>query len=345
MPFIILSPNAGLTSATDMCYFFSMKILLTGGAGFIGNCLLWLLNNKGYSDIMVVDHLGTSSKWHNLTNKHFTDYFEKDDFFNLIQRDMFPTDIDLIIHFGACTSTIETDASYMIKNNYVFSKNLAGWALQHNKRFIYASSAATYGTGEFGYSDDDHITEKLKPLNIYGYSKQLFDLWVLRHNLQKKFVGLKFFNVFGPNEYHKGEMRSIIAKTYEYVKQKHSIRLFKSYRPDFADGEQKRDFIYVKDAIEIAYYFIEHEDTCGIYNVGTGKARTWNELAYALFDALHIKPNIEYFDMPEELKSNYQYFTQADITKLRKAGYKKEFYHLKDALKDYAGYLGKKAYL
>ena len=316
-----------------------MKILLTGGAGFIGNCFLWLLNQKGYTDIIVVDHLDSSYKWHNLTNKNFADYYEKDVFLSRIQSEKIDPDIDTVIHIGACTSTIETNASYMINNNYFYSKELALWALKHNKRFLYASSAATYGSGELGYSDADDIAPKLKPLNIYGYSKQLFDQWVLHNNLQKKFVGFKFFNVYGPNEYHKGPMRSLIAKSYHQVLQEHTMRLFKSYRPDYGDGEQKRDFIYVKDVIDIMYFFLEHPGKHGIYNVGTGKAHTWNELALGLFKALAIKPKIEYFDMPDELKDTYQYFTQADISKLHAAGYTKKFTPLVEAVKDYAGYL------
>ncbi|MFH1379497.1 MAG: ADP-glyceromanno-heptose 6-epimerase [bacterium] len=322
-----------------------MKIILTGGAGFIGSCLLWKLNQEGLADITIVDHLGKSLKWHNISNKKFTDYIEKDDFLNLIRDDKLNTKTDLIIHFGACTSTIETNASYMMQNNYTYSQILARYALKHNIRFMYASSAATYGSGDQGYSDDDSATLQLKPLNIYGYSKQLFDLWVLQKNLQNKFVGFKFFNVFGPNEYHKEDMKSIIAKSFDNVNQEGVMRLFKSYRPDYADGEQKRDFIYVKDVLDISYYFITHPGKHGIYNIGTGKAQTWNDLAYALFAAVNKKPSIEYFDMPDELKNKYQYFTQADMTKLMKAGYNKPFTGLQAAIKDYAGYLKNNSFL
>lgn len=212
-------------------------------------------------------------------------------------------------------------------------------------RFIYASSAATYGSGENGYSDEDANTRRLKPLNAYGRSKQEFDLWVLENSLGDKVVGLKYFNVFGPNEYHKGEMRSVIAKSFDEVVKTNKMRLFRSHKEEYKDGEQKRDFIYVKDAVETTYYFLGARGKNGIYNVGTGKARSWNDLAGALFKALDMPARIEYFDMPEGLRGKYQYFTQADTAKLRKAGYKKDFMSLEDAVKDYAGFLNNKAYL
>lgn len=316
-----------------------MKVILTGGAGFIGSCLLWKLNQKGISDILVVDHLGNSLKWRNLINKNFKDYMEKDGFLRLILDEKIDRDIDMIIHLGACTSTTELDASYMIENNYIYSKELAKWAVKNKKTFLYASSAATYGSGEEGYSDYDKVSLMLKPLNIYGYSKQLFDLWVLQNRLQEEFVGFKFFNVFGPNEYHKDEMMSVIAKSFGKVVKEGKIKLFKSYREDYADGEQKRDFIYVKDAIEVIYYFIEHPDKKGIFNVGTGQARTWNELASALFAALDMELKIEYIEMPEYLRDRYQYYTQADMNKLRDAGCCHNFFDFDEAIKDYVGFL------
>ena len=322
-----------------------MKIIVTGGAGFIGSCLLWKLNQKGISDILVVDRLGDSLKWRNLAGKHFKDYIEKDDFLNLVLEDKIDKNIGAIVHFGACTSTTCTDATYMIKNNYEYSKALAKFALRHKIPFLYASSAATYGLGNEGFSDRDETTLTLKPLNIYGYSKQLFDLWLLRNRLQNKVAGFKFFNVFGPNEYHKGEMMSVIAKSFDKILKERKIRLFKSYREDYADGEQKRDFIYVKDAVEIVYYFIEHPRKPGIFNVGTGCARTWNELAHAIFSALDIPANIEYFDMPQSIKDKYQYYTQADLGKLEKAGINHNFSGLNEAVKDYAGFLKTHSYL
>ena len=322
-----------------------MKIIVTGGAGFIGSCLLWKLNQEGISDILVVDHLGDSLKWRNLIGKDFKDYIEKDDFLKLVGEDKVDRDVDIIVHLGACTSTTCFDATYMMKNNYEYSRELAKFALRRKIRFLYASSGATYGSGEDGFSDEDEVTLKLKPLNIYGYSKQLFDLWVLRNGLINKVTGFKFFNVFGPNEYHKGEMMSVIAKSFEKVLKEKKMRLFKSYRPDYADGEQKRDFIYVKDAVDIVYDFIEHPKRCGIFNVGTGCAHTWNKLARAIFSALDMPARIEYFDMPEAIRDKYQYFTQADLNKLQAAGVNHNFSEFSQAVKDYVGYLKNHAYL
>ncbi|MGB2705523.1 MAG: ADP-glyceromanno-heptose 6-epimerase [Candidatus Omnitrophota bacterium] len=322
-----------------------MKVLLTGGAGFIGSCMLWRLNEAGIRDIIVVDHLGKSEKWKNLVKKRFEDYFEKDKFLDYLESGRLDKKIDTVIHFGACTSTTEQDATYMMENNYVYSRRIAEWALKNRKRFLYASSGATYGTGELGYSDRDEVTVKLKPLNIYGYSKHLFDLWVLKNKLQREFVGFKFFNVFGPNEGHKADMMSMVNKGYQQIKNTGKMRLFKSHKSEYKDGGQKRDFVYVKDAVELVYYFLRHPNKTGIYNIGTGSARTWNDLADALFSALGMKTNIEYFDMPEVLKGKYQYFTQADLSKLKKAAPRHKFFDLKDAVKDYVGYLESGTYL
>ncbi len=322
-----------------------MKVLLTGGAGFIGSCMLWRLNAAGIKDIIVVDHLGESSKWKNLVGKHFEDYFEKDKFLDYLETGKLDRKIDTVIHFGACTSTTEQNATYMMENNYVYSRRLAEWALKNRKRFLYASSGATYGDGEMGYSDRDDMTPKLKPLNIYGYSKHLFDLWAIKNNLQKEFVGFKFFNVFGPNENHKGDMRSMVNKGYQQIKATGKMRLFKSHKPEYKDGGQKRDFVYVKDAIELVYHFLEHPEKRGIFNIGTGEAKTWNDLANALFLALGMKPRIEYFDMPEILRGKYQYFTQAELEKLRQTGCNHKFFSLNDAIKDYVSFLEKDTYL
>ncbi len=277
--------------------------------------------------------------------KDFKDYLEKDDFLKLVLEDKIDKDIEMVVHLGACTSTTCFDATYMMKNNYEYSKTLAKWALRKKIPFLYASSAATYGSGEDGFSDEDEATPRLKPLNIYGYSKQLFDLWVLKNRLQNRVTGFKFFNVFGPNEYHKGEMMSVIAKSFEKIVKEKKIRLFKSYRKDYADGEQKRDFIYVKDAVDIIYYFIEHPKKTGIFNLGTGLAHTWNELAEGIFSALGIPTKIEYFEMPEEIRDKYQYFTQAKLNKLKRTGLNHKFFEFKQAVKDYVGYLKNQAYL
>jgi ADP-L-glycero-D-manno-heptose 6-epimerase len=243
--------------------------------------------------------------------------------------------IDCIFHMGACSSTVEKDANFMFKNNFEYSKHLVEFAIKKGIRFIYASSAATYGDGSSGFSDDHELLEKLRPLNIYGYSKHLFDLWLKRNKLLDKVVGLKYFNVYGPNEYHKGEMRSFVVKAYEQIINTGEVKLFKSYKPEYKNGEQKRDFVYIKDAVDMTLFFFQERGLTGIYNIGTGEAHTWNELVNAVFKALDKEPKIRYIDMPEELKDQYQYFTQADISKIRKAGYKKELWNFDSAIEDY----------
>jgi len=316
-----------------------MKVIVTGGAGFIGSCLVWKLNQEGITDILVVDSLGDSLKWKNLLGKKFTDYLEKDDFLNLVVEGKLPKGIDRIVHLGACTSTTCFDARYMLKNNYEYSKILAQFAFKRRIPFLYASSAATYGIGENGFCDEDEVTPQLSPLNIYGYSKQLFDLWLMRNGFLNRAAGFKFFNVFGPNEYHKGEMMSVIAKSFDKVVKEKKIKLFRSYSKDYADGTQKRDFIYVKDAVDVVYHFIQNPEKTGIFNLGTGCAHTWYELAQALFSALDIPLKIEYIDMPEEIRDKYQYYTEADLTKLRKAGVNHRFFEFNEAVADYVGYL------
>jgi len=323
----------------------AMKILLTGGAGFIGSCLLWKLNQLGHTDIIVTDHLGTSEKWQNLVGKRFEDYLDRAQLLEALQRPEFSGAVETIIHLGACSSTTELDASYLMENNYRYTKALAEWALAHHKRFLYASSGATYGGGEHGYSDQDEATPRYRPLNMYGYSKHLFDLWVLEHQLQRTFVGLKFFNVYGPNEYHKGDMRSVVHKGYQQIKASGKMKLFKSHHPDYKDGEQRRDFVYVKDALDVMAFFLDHPDKGGIYNLGTGTAQTWNDLARGLFSALGAKPQIEYAEMPEVLRGKYQYFTQADTAKLRAAGYTKPFHDLQAGVADYVKILETTTYL
>ena len=321
-------------------------IIVTGGAGFIGSALIAALNKRQITDILVVDELGTDRKWKNLRNLSFTDYVEKDDFLEMVIEDKLDSSIDAVFHLGACSDTTETNASYLIKNNYEYSKLLAQWATADNIRFIYASSAATYGDGSAGFSDDQEKIEILRPLNMYGYSKHLFDLWARRTGLLKKIVGLKYFNVFGPNEYHKADMRSFCIKAFEQITSTGKVRLFKSYKPEYADGEQLRDFIYVKDAVDMTLFFYDEPQLSGLFNIGTGKARTWNDLVKAVFAAMGKEPNIEYIEMPESIRNQYQYFTEADITKLQKAGYKKEITSLEDAIKDYVqSYLQTDEYL
>ncbi|MCX7879963.1 MAG: ADP-glyceromanno-heptose 6-epimerase [Ignavibacteria bacterium] len=308
-------------------------ILLTGGAGFIGSTFLKLLNDNGIKDIIIVDRIGKTSKWKNLIGKRFYDFYHKDQFLQLFETKKFTNlRFDVIFHFGACTDTTETNMDYLLENNFKYSVKLAQFAAEKDIRFIYASSAATYGMGEKGY--DDNLVFELVPLNPYGYTKYLFDCWVVQNSLDKTFVGLKFFNVFGPNEYHKEEMASMVYKAYNQAISKGKISLFKSTNPNFSDGEQKRDFIYIKDTLEIIWK-IYNSNVAGIYNVGTGAARSWNELAFCVFKCLNLKPNIEYFDMPKDLYSQYQNFTQAKMDKLLSKLGEQKFTSLEDAIDDY----------
>jgi len=318
-------------------------VILTGGAGFIGSCFLWKLNEEGIDNIIVVDNLD-DAKWRNLSGKKFSDYIQKDNFLDILEAGKIRS-VRSIVHMGACSSTVLNDAPYFIRNNYEYSKRLATWAVGHGVKFIYASSAATYGDGSNGYDDAESKLYALRPLNIYGYTKHLFDLWMLKRGLLKKSTGFKFFNVFGPNEYHKGEMMSVVCKRFQDIKAGRPLRLFKSYRADYKDGGQKRDFIYVKDVVRAMYYFFARPAKSGIFNLGSGRAHSWNELAKAMFLAAGLKPKVEYIAMPEELKAKYQYFTQAKMDKIRAAGYRDEFTSLNDAVKDYASYLDKIAYL
>jgi len=321
-------------------------LIVTGGAGFIGSAIIAALNKRGITDILVVDQLGCDQRWKNLRNLSFADYVEKDDFLEMVIENKLCPPIQAVFHLGACTSTTETNASYLAKNNYEYTKLLAQWATGSGIRFIYASSAATYGDGSAGFSDDEKTIENLQPLNMYGYSKHLFDLWAKRAGLLKKIVGLKYFNVFGPNEYHKADMRSFVLKSFEQINAAGKVRLFKSHRPDYKDGEQLRDFLYVKDAVDMTLFFYDNPLIGGLFNIGTGNARSWNDLVKAVFAAMGKKPNIEYIDMPESIRNQYQYFTQADIAKLRSTGYKTPITPLESAIKDYVqNYLQKNSYL
>jgi ADP-L-glycero-D-manno-heptose 6-epimerase len=320
--------------------------IVTGGAGFIGSVLIAELNKRKITDILVVDELATGHKWKNLRSISFADYVEKDDFLEMVVENRLTSDIEVVFHLGSATSTTETDASYLIENNYEYSKLLAQWATSAGIRFIYASSAATYGDGSAGFSDDEAKIENIRPLNMYGYSKQLFDIWAKRAGLLKNIVGLKYFNVFGPNEYHKADMRSFVTKAFEQINATGRVRLFKSYNPKFANGEQMRDFTYVKDAVDMTLFFFDNPKAGGLFNIGTGKARTWNALVNAVFGAMGKKSNIEYINMPESIRNQYQYYTCADITKLRNAGYKNKTTSLEDAIKDYVrNYLQQEKYL
>ena len=322
-----------------------MKYIVTGAAGLIGSALIWKLNQLGIDDILAVDHLGTSEKWKNLRALAYADYMEKDVFMEKLTAGALPRDVEVILHMGACSSTTEKDATYLIGNNFDYTRKLALYAVTRGIQFLYASSAATYGAGEHGYVDDEDTIAELRPLNMYGYSKQMFDLWAKRQGLLSKIIGVKYTNCFGPNELHKGEMRSVVCRAYEQIRDTGKVRLFKSYLPEYADGEQKRDFIYVKDAVEMVIFLLNHK--ChGIYNIGSGRAETWNSLASAVFKALDKPVNIEYIDMPEHLRGKYQYYTCADITKLRNAGYSAVVTPLEDTVHDYiCNYISKGRFL
>lgn len=314
-------------------------IVVTGGSGFIGSALIWRLNQLGKTDIIVVDHFGENEKYKNLIPLKFVDVFDREYFGSMVQDGFFKTNkVETIYHLGACSATTMLDFNYLLHNNYEYSKFLCGNAIENNIRFIYASSAATYGDGRNGYNDDETKLETLRPLNGYGYSKHLFDSWIKNNGYLSQVVGLKYFNVYGPNEYHKKDMRSVVHKCFEQIKEKEKARLFKSTVKGLADGEQKRDFIYVKDAVDMTIFFGENKIINGIYNIGTGKANSFNSLVKPIFKSLGLKENIEYFDMPEVLVNKYQNFTQADISKIRKAGYSKEMTDVEDAVSDYVSY-------
>jgi ADP-L-glycero-D-manno-heptose 6-epimerase len=311
-------------------------IIVTGGAGFIGSNIVKALNEAGEDNVLIVDRLGSGEKWQNLSDLKFLDYEHKDDFFAKLQRGFFDSGVRAVFHMGACSSTTEKDADYLMSNNYSFSRELAlRLAGKQGLRFIYASSAATYGDGSMGYSDDHKYVEWLRPLNMYGYSKQLFDLWAFRTGFLQTAVGLKYFNVFGPNEYHKEDMRSVAIRAYYQAKKTGTVKLFKSYRQDYDDGEQVRDFIYVKDAVKITLAFLEMPQVNGIFNAGTGTPRSFNELSSAVFSALGEESLTEYVDMPAGLDKRYQYYTCAEVFKLLAAGFKADFMSLEEAVRDY----------
>ena len=319
--------------------FSDARVLVTGGAGFIGSALVWALNRRGCENIVVCDRLGTDKKWRNLTPLRFADYIEADALLPRLQ-DGTQGKFDLILHLGACSSTTERDAAYLIRNNYEFTRDLAAWALGQKSRgkktrFVYASSAATYGDGSAGMDDNDASLDKLRPLNLYGYSKHLFDLHAKRAGFLNQIAGLKYFNVFGPNEDHKGDMQSLVHKSFGQVQTEGVIRLFKSYRSDFRDGEQKRDFLYVKDAVAMTLHLAATPKANGIFNIGGGTARTWLDLARAVFIALNRKPNIQFIEMPDAIRDKYQYFTEANLSRLRAAGYTAPVTKLEDAVADY----------
>ncbi len=312
----------------------SKLTVITGAAGFIGRNVVAELNARGNGELLLVDQLGSDEKWKNLVGLRFEDLIDPAEFLQRVNAGRL-SNVDGIVHLGACSATTERDADYLLRNNYHYTRTLAEWSLANNVRFVYASSGATYGDGQLGYSDADAVTPILVPLNMYGYSKHLFDLWALKNKLFDRLVGLKYFNVFGPYEDHKAEMRSVVQRCFHQIRETGKVSLFKSYKPDFADGEQKRDFVYVKDAVDVTLHFLQHRQGGGLFNCGTGVARSWKDLALAVFAAMNVKPNIQFIEMPAALQGKYQYFTQADTTKLRAAGYDKPFTTLESAVKDY----------
>ena len=311
------------------------RVVVTGGAGFIGSVLVWELNRRGCSQIVIVDSRPDAEKAANLEGLQYSKLIEPSDFLPRSSGNS-PEKPDCIFHLGACSSTTETNEAYLRENNFEYSRRLAEWALGAGVRFVYASSAATYGDGSADMDDrDPRQLERLKPLNLYGQSKHWMDVHAWRHGWLDRIAGLKYFNVFGPNENHKGDMRSVVCKSFEEVRRSGAIRLFKSHRPQYQDGEQRRDFLYVKDAVAMTLHIAANPATNGIFNIGSGMAQTWNELACAVFAALGREPRIEYIDMPEAIRDRYQYFTEADIGKLRSTGYDRPITPLQDAVRDY----------
>ena len=308
-----------------------MTLVVTGGSGFIGSAIVWRLNELGCDSLVVVDRKDYAAKEKNLAPLKFADFVDADEF---IARLGDFTETSAIIHMGANSSTTATDREYMMRNNYQYTRDLAEFAVANDIRFIYASSAATYGDGSAGMADGTESLDKLRPLNLYGESKHLFDQYAAKNGMFEKIVGLKYFNVFGPNENHKGDMRSLVNKAFDQISETGKLQLFKSANPQYADGEFGRDFVYVKDAVDMTLHFLEN-DIGGLFNVGSGEMHTWNALAAAIFKALDREPSIEYIDMPEILRDKYQYYTRADISRIREAGYVPEVTSLETAVNDY----------
>jgi ADP-L-glycero-D-manno-heptose 6-epimerase len=316
-------------------------LVVTGGAGFIGSALIWALNARGREDILVVDDLGTQGKWKNLRGLRFLEIISPEAL--AVTLDM-GASVEGILHMGAITDTSEPDADALYERNTVYTRHLARWAIGNNARLVYASSASVYGDGALGFSDDDFLTPQLLPMNPYAFSKWLFDCEAIREGWTNRIAGLRFFNVFGPNEYHKERMASVVWHATRQIQNTGQIDLFQSHKDGYADGEQRRDFVYVKDVCDMVLWFLDHPEANGIYNIGAGRARTFNDLAQAIFSALGREPKINYIPTPEAIRASYQYFTEADLTQLRAAGYTQPMTALEDAVQDYVtGYLLKES--
>jgi ADP-L-glycero-D-manno-heptose 6-epimerase len=312
------------------------RVLVTGGAGLIGSALVWGLNQHGVDDIVVVDRLGADERWRNLTPLHFADYLDADELFPALDAGSLGH-IDTVLHLGANSNTMERDVAGLMQNNFAFTKRLAHWSITHGATFVYASSAATYGDGAQGMLDHDDLgaLRTLRPLNAYGYSKHVFDLYAARAGLLDRIIGLKYFNVFGPNEAHKGDMRSLVHKAHQQILDTGRVKLFRSHRPDFTDGGQRRDFLYVKDAVAMTLHLATTEGAAGLYNVGSGHAHTWLELVDGIFAAVQRPPAIDFIDIPEAIRDKYQYHTEAPIERLRASGYVAPVTPLPEAVRDY----------
>lgn len=316
-------------------------IIVTGAAGFIGSVMVGKLNNKGFTDIVPVDDFTRPEKEKNLANKAIRELVKRDEFFHWLDKNH--KDVDFIFHLGARTDTTEFDKSIFDELNLGYSKKMWRACFEYCIPLVYASSAATYGMGELGYHDRHDIIPKLKPLNPYGESKNEFDKWVLQQSEKPDFwAGLKFFNVYGPNEYHKGRMASVIFHAHRQIRETGKVKLFKSHRPGYEDGMQLRDFIYVKDVAEVMYFLMSFRGKSGIYNLGTGQARSFLDLANAAFKSMNLEPSIQFIDTPEDIRDKYQYFTEAKMEKLRSAGYTRPFYSLEEGIEEYVqGFLEK----
>jgi len=309
-------------------------ILVTGAAGFIGSCMVGYLNRKGYHNIIIVDEFDDENKKPNYEDKKIVARVDRNELFNWLNDH--PMQIDFVFHLGARTDTTEFDYTVLEKLNVDFSKKIWGYCVEKNISLVYASSAATYGDGELGYKDDHDLPYKLNPLNPYGKSKNEFDKWVLKEKTQPPFwAGLKFFNVYGPNEYHKNRMASVIFHSFNQIKSSGKVKLFRSHKAEYKDGEQLRDFVYVKDVVDICYWLMNEKPASGLYNLGTGKARTFKDLVTAIFKSLDKEPVIEFIDTPLDIRDRYQYFTEADMNKLRSVGYKEGFYSLEEGVDTY----------
>jgi len=310
------------------------NIVVTGAAGFIGSCLVGFLNQHGFENIIIVDDFSRKDKLPNHSDKKFTHKVEREVFFEWLTKNQ--PSVDFVFHIGARTDTTEFDYKIHEHLNVDYSQKIWNYCAENQIPLIYASSAATYGAGELGYNDDHDIVSKLTPLNPYGVSKNEFDKWALEQDHQPPFwAGLKFFNVYGPNEYHKARMASVIWHSFNQIKKDGEVKLFKSHRPDFKDGQQLRDFVYVKDVLKVCYWLMENKPASGIYNLGTGKARSFEDLVKATFAGLDKEAKIVFIDMPEDIRDKYQYFTEANMNKLEEAGYHEEFYSLENGINDY----------